>query len=227
MRRVVIVCEGQTEEAFISRVLCPAFLDRGLHLQGITVETSTGHKGGAMRYARLLPALRNALANGSVVAVTTLIDFYKLAGDFPDHAAAMSQPLLFASLDRLQVALHTDVVQRTGCDPVRFLPYIQAHEFEALLFSDVETLSTVESSWTSRLTALRAARADGETPEHINDGHDTKPSARLQALLLNPSYHKLRHGPIAAERIGLARIEAECPRFSGWLWRLRALVPSA
>ena len=40
MRRVVIVCEGQTEEAFISRVLFPAFADAGLHLQGITVETS-------------------------------------------------------------------------------------------------------------------------------------------------------------------------------------------
>jgi hypothetical protein len=50
MRRVVVVCEGQTEEAFISRVLCPAFVGLGLHLQGITVETSPGHKGGAMRW---------------------------------------------------------------------------------------------------------------------------------------------------------------------------------
>jgi hypothetical protein len=223
MRRVVIVCEGQTEEAFIRSVLCPPFLERGLHLQGITVETSTGHKGGALRYARLLPALRNALAGGHVAAVTTLIDFYKLAGDFPGHATAMAQPALAARLDQLQAALHTDVVQRTGCDPARFLPYIQAHEFEALLFSDVDTLSQVEGTWAARLAALRLARADGETPEHINDGHDTKPSARLRALLLNPSYHKLRHGPIAAERIGLPRIEAECPRFAAWVGRLRTL----
>jgi predicted ATPase len=38
MRRVVIVCEGQTQEAFISRLLFPAFVDAGLHLQGVTVE---------------------------------------------------------------------------------------------------------------------------------------------------------------------------------------------
>ena len=57
MRRVVIVCEGQTEEAFISRLLFPAFVDAGLHLQGITVETWPGHKRGALRYARLRSAL--------------------------------------------------------------------------------------------------------------------------------------------------------------------------
>lgn len=37
-RRVVIVCEGQIQEAFISRLLFPAFVDAGLHLQGVTVE---------------------------------------------------------------------------------------------------------------------------------------------------------------------------------------------
>ncbi len=38
MRRVVIVCEGQTQEAVNLRLLFPAFGDAGLHLQGITVE---------------------------------------------------------------------------------------------------------------------------------------------------------------------------------------------
>lgn len=223
MRRVVVVCEGQTEEAFISRVLFPALAGSGVHLQGITIETSPGHKGGALRYSRLLPALRNALASGRLIAVTTLIDFYKLSTDFPGHAEAMAQTVLAARLDRLHAALHADVVQHCGCDPIRFLPYIQAHEFEALLFSDVEALSAVETGWSTALTPLRQARAAAATPEHINDGHDTKPSARLEALLRIPPYRKLRHGPIAAERIGLGRIEAECLRFAAWLARLRAL----
>ena len=105
MRRVVVVCEGQTEEAFISRVLYPAFVGLGLHLHGITVETSPGHKGGAMRYDRLRPALRNALANGRVVAVTMLVDLYKLAPDFPGYATAMAQSDLAAKLAALQSAL--------------------------------------------------------------------------------------------------------------------------
>lgn len=223
MRRVVIVCEGQTEEAFISRVLFPAFADAGLHLQGITVETSSGHKGGALSYARLRPALRNALANGRVVAVTTLIDLYKLAPDFPGHGAAMAQPTVGARLHALEAGLHADVVQHCGCDAGRFIPHIQPHEFEALLFSDVGALAAVETGWAASVGALDRARAGVATPEDINDGHETKPSARLESLLRSPSYRKLRHGPIAAERIGLARMEAECPHFAAWLARLRML----
>ncbi len=223
MRRAVVICEGQTEEAFISRVLYPAFAVADLHLQGITVETSPGHKGGAMRYDRLRPALRNALANSNVVAVTTLIDLYKLATDFPGYATAMPQPNLASRLHTLEIELHADVVAHCGCNPARFIPHIQPHEFEALLFSDVTALSTVESGWPASLAALDQARKGAITPEEINGGHTTKPSARLESLLRSPSYRKLRHGPIAAERIGLTKMEAECPHFANWLAKLRQL----
>lgn len=221
MRRVVIVCEGQTEESFISRVLVPAFADAGLHLQGITIETSPGHKGGALSYGRLRPALRNALVSPRVAAVSTLIDLYGLSTDFPGHSGAMAQFGIGAKLGTLEAALHADVIQHSGADPARFIAHIQPHEFEALLFSDVSALSEVEAGWTPSLGALDQARAGAATPEHINGGHDTKPSARLQSLLRGPSYRKVRHGPIAAERIGLARMEAECPHFAAWLARLR------
>ncbi len=223
MRRVVIVCEGQTEEAFISRVMFPAFVDAGLHLQGITVETSTGHKGGALHYDRLRPALRNALANGRVVAVSTLIDLHKLAPDFPGYPTASLLPTLAARLHALESQLHADVVSHCGCNPARFIPHVQPHEFEALLFSDVTALATVEAGWAAAVPALGLARTAAPTPEEINGGQQTKPSARLEALLRNPSFRKLRHGPIAAERIGLARIATECPHFSNWLERLRSL----
>lgn len=167
--------------------------------------------------------MRNALANGRVVAVTTLIDLYKLDTDFPNHIAAMAQPNLPARLHALEAALHTDIVTHCACDPARFIPYIQPHEFEALLFSDVEALTTVDAAWPAALGALSQVRATVATPEHINQGYATKPSSRLEALLPGPGYRKLRHGPIAAERIGLAKIEAECPHFAAWLARLRAL----
>lgn len=223
MRRVVVVCEGQTEEAFISRVLYPAFVGMGLHLQGITVETSPGHKGGAMRYDRLRPALRNALASSRVAAVTMLVDLYKLAPDFPGYATAMAQASLTGRLAALQTELHADIVAHCRCDPERFIPHVQPHEFEALLFSDVETLAAVESGWAAALADLTRARTSALTPEHINNGPTTKPSARLESLLRSPGYRKLRHGPIAAERMGLATLEAECPHFAAWLGKLRSL----
>lgn len=222
MRRVIVVCEGQTEEAFVSRVLYPA-IGGDLYLQGITVETSPGHKGGALSYDRLRPALRNALASGNVVAVTTLIDLYKLAPDFPGFAAAAAQPSLAARLDALETALHADIVAHSGCTPTRFIPHIQPHEFEALLFSDIQALVAIEAGWSTAISDLAQARAAAATPEHINDGYSTKPSARLEALLRSPGYRKLRHGPIAAERIGVTRIEAECPHFAAWVGRLRTI----
>ena len=135
----------------------------------------------------------------------------------------MAQAAVPARLHLMEAALRADVVQHCGCDPARFIPHIQPYEFEALLFSDVASLVAVESGWTAAAPALVQARAGAATPEDINDGHETKPSARLEKLLRNPSYRKLRHGPIAAERIGLAQIEAECPHFAGWLARLRTL----
>ena len=152
-----------------------------------------------------------------------MIDLYKLAPDFPGHSAAMAQPALGARLHALEAGLHADVVQHCGCDPARFVPHIQPHEFEALLFSDVAALASIEAGWAVSAAVLGQARAGAATPEDINDSHETKPSARLESLLRNPSYRKLRHGPIAAERIGLARMEAECPHFATWLARLRVL----
>lgn len=223
MRRAVVICEGQTEEAFIARVMTPVLMANGLYLQGITVETSQGHKGGTLSYARLLPALRNTLANTSIVAVTTLIDLYKLGTDFPGRATSTTQLPLATELPRLEKALHEHVVHQCGCHPARFIPYIQPHEFEALLFSDTDTLASIEAGWESAAANLARIRAAVPTPEDINHGPTTKPAARLEALLHNPGYRKLRHGPIAAERIGLATIEAECPHFAGWLARLRTL----
>jgi len=50
----------------------------------------------------------------------------------------------------------------------------------------------------------------------------TVPSRRLEKLL-QPKYEKVRHGPLAAERITLSVMERECPHFRGWLNQLRAL----
>jgi len=81
----------------------------------------------------------------------------------------------------------------------------------------------VAAGWSGAAAALAEVRARVATPEDINHGHATKPSARLEALLHSPGYRKLRHGPIAAKRIGLNRMALECPHFARWLTHLRTL----
>lgn len=224
MRRVCIVCEGQTEETFVRDVLAPAFYDLGLNLIPEMVETSPGHKGGALKYDRVKRHLRNTLRQNSAPVVTTLFDLYRLDSGFPGFDASQKQPGLQGRLDVLKQALHTDVVAEAGCQPGRFIPYIQPYEFEALLFSDVPTLTRVEPGWQAAGVVLAAARAAAESPEHINDRPETKPAAHLERELNNPSYRKRRHGPIAAQKIGLAKIEAECAFFAAWLAQIRELA---
>ena len=224
MKRVCIVCEGQTEETFVRDVLAPAFYHLDLNLIPEMVETSPGHKGGALKYDRVKRHLRNTLRQSSAPVVTTLFDLYRLNSDFPSFAASQAQPDLSRRLNVLKQALHADVVAEAGCQPERFIPYIQPYEFEALLFSDVPTLTRIEPGWQSATAALAAARAVAESPEHINDRPETKPAAHLERELNNPSYRKRRHGPIAAQKIGLAKIEAECAFFAAWLAQIRELA---
>lgn len=225
MRRICVVCEGQTEEEFILQVLAPSLYTLGLNLVPEMIETSPGHRGGALSYERVRKHLRNTLRQNSAPVVTTLFDLYRLDSGFPGLAASRSLTDLSQRLAAVKNALHADIVAVAGCEPVRFIPYIQPHEFESLLFSDVEKLVASEPAWRSALPALSAARAAAASPEHINDHPDTKPAARLAGALSNPSYRKRRHGPVAAGRIGLPAMEAQCAFFADWLAQIRSLAP--
>lgn len=144
-------------------------------------------------------------------------------GGLPEQSRAI--PDLGQKLELLRRELHSDVVAAAGCQPERFIPYIQPYEFEALLFSDVSVLIQVNPSWSKKsIERLVEIRAAAESPEHINDRPETKPAAHLERELNNPSYRKRRHGPIAAQKIGLAKIEAECAFFAAWLAQIRELA---
>lgn len=224
MKRVCVVCEGQTEETFVRDVLAPAFSPMGIFLIGETIETSVGHKGGALSYERVRKHLRNTLNQKSAPIVTTLFDLYRLDTNFPEYAAAQQATTLDRKLSILTSAMHTDLIELTKCNAARFIPYVQPYEFEALLFSDVDGLTGIDPAWAHANAALRAVREKAISPEHINDRPETKPAAHLERELACPSYRKQRHGPIAATAIGLAKIEQECHFFAGWIKQLRSLA---
>lgn len=224
MKRVCVICEGQTEETFVRDVLAPQLYTIGLNLIAETIETSPGHRGGALNYDRVKRHLRNTLRQSSAPVVTTFFDLYRLDKRFPDFEVAQSKGTLVEKVATLNTALSADIIGIAGCKADRFIPHIQPYEFEALLFSDVVTLTSVERSWGVATHRLVAVRQLAETPEHINDKPETKPAAHLERLLRGPRFSKVDHGPIAAARIGLPKIENECKYFAAWLQKLRALA---
>ncbi len=205
MIRVGIAVEGPTEEDFVKRVLAR-------HLWSFDVlahPALPGRRGGNISVQRLASGMRELLRDFD--AVTSLVDFY----GFTKKGECTADELESLVLDQLNKTV------TGGVSPRRVFPYVQRHEFEALLFSDVGRFRCIPSVSPTRLEKLVAVRGQFPTPEDIDDGSETAPSKRL--LQSVPGYDKRVHGPLVAEEIGMGRIQSECPRFGTWLRRLEHL----
>jgi hypothetical protein len=222
MIEVIVFAEGPTEEQFIKRTIAPALRHLEVYVKAQTLRTSQTASGGAVNFDRLKFNARNTLRANPKAVLTTFLDLYGLDTSFPSFVEAKEKLHLNARLQTLESALHSAMVEHIGCQSERFIPHIQPHEFEGLLFSDTEALVQIEPGWLAATGELNATRDKFQSPEHINDNYETKPSRVLETLL-QPGYKKTRHGPLAADRIGLRRIEQECGHFREWMDKLRAL----
>jgi len=107
----------------------------------------------------------------------------------------------------------------------RLIPYLQRHEFEALVLACLDELRALLGSPDDQGVAALQSSLGTASPEDVNDGEETAPSKRLALHL--PTYRKVLYGPmaleLACEQRGLAAIRARCPRFGAWVKRLEAL----
>ncbi|NGZ06365.1 MAG: DUF4276 family protein [Magnetococcales bacterium] len=223
MVRVVVFAEGQTEEKFIKQLVAPAFWPSMIYLEPRLLKTSQNSKGGAVSFERLKFYVSNTLKETNAPTLATFLDLYALDTDFPAYAEVRSMTGLYQKVHRLETALSQAIVEQVGCQPHRFIPHIQPHEFEGLLFSDVAALCATEPGWRSQQSELTDIYHQFQNPEHINGEYESRPSMRLERIL-RPKYKKTRHGPLAAEQVTLEVMEQQCPHFRGWLERLRSLV---
>jgi hypothetical protein len=228
MVEVIVFAEGVTEEQFIKQVIAPALRHLQVFVKPQMLNTSQDSKGGAVSFDRLKFNARNTLKQNKNVVLSTFLDLYALDTTFPAYEKAKKALDVYSRVTCLEDGLRVAVTEHVGCYPERFLPHIQPYEYEGLLFSDVAALSSIEPSWAVSLIKLMKIRASVETPEHINDGYETKPSKRLESLL-HPKYKKTSHGPRAAKHITLEVMERECVHFKKWMDSLRALsqMPNA
>ncbi len=220
MNRVVAIVEGRTEQAFCRDVLAPTLAASGVFLYAQLVG-KPGHKGGATSWTRVQRDILAALKQESQRACTTMFDFYGLPREWPGLSKARRKPFR-AAVDKIERAMHKDVCTQMGSSFASrlFLPYVQVHEFEALLFCSPEALSEVLER-SSLASEIQRIVADAGEPEAIDDRPDTCPSKRISSLA--PHFRKTLHGSIAAKRIGIERMRERCPHFSEWLAKLERL----
>jgi hypothetical protein len=216
MRRIYLLVEGQTEEAFVNELLTPHYAPMGLFLTPIVVSTSPGHRGGMTSYAKVRPQIERLCKRDADAYVTTLFDLYALPKDFPGRSS--SEYPKFSSGHTRANFLESELTKDIALG--NFIPNLLVYEFEALLFSQIEAFEP----WIDDddlLSPLRDIRLKTE-PEEINDHPHTAPSKRI--LNAMTGYQKTFHGPLIAYDIGLDVIRLSCPHFNTWLEKIEGVL---
>lgn len=213
MKRLYIVVEGQTEQEFVNTLLRPWLSSYGiLDVTPVLIKTSKLGRGGHVNAEHLKNTVNGLLreTNNTDLVVTTFVDFFRIPDNMPGYAEAMKLADSSAQVAALELAFAETI------HDWRFIPYIQRHEFEALVFSSNVGF---EKYCSEEQSAKTAAIVDAfKNPEDINSSPETAPSKRLKVLI--PTYEKVILGNLLALEIGMESIMVRCPRFASWLHAL-------
>ncbi len=222
-----IYVEGQEEELFVNRVLRQHLSHFGVIVQKPILAATSFRVGddeadvtvgGVTNYDAIRDDILNLFATNDVGAadvLTTLIDLYALPRTFPGREQAIAE-----NFKGGRKAEHIEQAWRTDIGHPNFFPYIQVHEFEALILTRPSVLKEFYPEYAAGIEQLRNECAPFHSPEDINEVKDTSPSHRILARI--PTYRKIdgfRH----LQDIGAAEIKAHCPRFKIWLERCEVL----
>jgi hypothetical protein len=214
MTRLYVVVEGWSEESFVNKLLVPHFSLRGVGMHAMKVLLPGGGRGGGSNWSAWARHLRNLMRqhDGPDMRFSTMLDLYRIPSDTPGWTApgASSGPI---RADALLAGIRTQFPDR------RFIPYIQVHEFETLLFVNLPELQRIAPDVVEPRRFRGLVRdVAGVEPEDVNDGSTTAPSKRITAC--TSGFQKTIHGVQATENIGLPELRRQCPRFHAWITAL-------
>ena len=226
-RIIHVLCEGQTELGFVEGVLKPYLLQKGfVAVKSVLVTTNRklNARGGMLSYLqskRDLELMSKTSVDGEYEKhiLTTMFDLYALPGDFPSYEEAMKLNDRYARVECLECAFASDVNNE------RFVPYIQLHEFEALVFCGIDYLKYLYPDSEKGCKSLARALENQPNPELINDNPNTAPSKRIIKAIEEESnthynYNKPQTGRYITAQVGIDTLRSRCRHFDNWITRL-------
>lgn len=213
MKRINIICEGPTEEQFVRKVLYPHFLSKKIIVSASSLD-------GGFNYESLKHHVIKMLNSDKDAHVTTLIDLYGSKGPYPGYEANKNKEAL-VKVKAIEAEMIADILADKKLHNNKFIPYLQLHEFEALLFSDPATLEAwLDLDRNLPEGCFSEILAQFDSPEHINDSPETAPSKRIKNIA--NYYQKINEGVLIASDIGIERMREKCTHFNDWILALEA-----
>ncbi len=210
MKRLYIVVEGQSEQEFIKTIVAQYFLKFEIYsVTPILIRTSKQGRGGFVNYQHLKNDIENLLKSQKDIVVSMLVDYFRC----PELPFAKEYDNINDHSKRVNIMEQCIAKDISDC---RFIPYIQLHEFEALLYSSNSGFEYYFSEEQAKLT--EEIITEFNNPELINSSPEKAPSKRL--LKINNQYNKVIDGNLIALEVGMSTILTKCPRFNTWILSL-------
>lgn len=212
MRNLIIVCEGPTEQEFCKDLLQPA-------LPNVNIFTPLVKRsnGGVVPWPSLRTQIIRHLHEGDAI-VSMMIDYYGIKDDYK-YPEWENAKLICNKVDRMQsleaamqADIPTDIVDR-------YIPHLQLHEFETLLFSDISAFQKWYEPTDLDMKKLQSIVKQFHNPEDINESRETAPSKRIEGSVIG--YSKVVDGNTLALEIGLSKMLQMCPHFNSWFIQLQ------
>lgn len=210
MKTVIIICEGPTEEVFCSNLLSQ-YLQNSCRIEIRLL-------GGNCNWQRIKDMVEKALKQQKNALVTTFFDYYGVkTKKFPNWKETVG-------INKANVRERIEILENGMLEEIdsnlryRFIPYVQLHEFEALLFNNIEVFDEIfEFEQYDRAELLNIFN-EFPDPEMIDQGTETSPSHRLIKII--PAYRKVIQGNAIAEKIGIEQIRQKNKHFNDWIEQL-------
>jgi hypothetical protein len=215
-KKISILVEGQTEEAFVKKILTPYYASKNIFLYPTIIKTKKvlrgpDHKGGVGSYQQVKRDLKLLFANSSIDLFTTMIDYYALPADFPGYNTRPNGNC-YQRVEYVENEFGKDM------NNIRFSPYLQLHEFESLVFANDSEFSNVFINQSKKIEEVKEILKVVNSPEEINEDPKTAPSKRLKKIFAE--YDKFFHNLLILEKVKLSTLKEKCPHFNNWLAKI-------
>jgi hypothetical protein len=157
MKRLYLTVEGQTEAAFATNVLTPHLANFSVFLLRPRFTGMHRRRRGRIPRGGLLHTFGHTLADmrtwlkedqSAEARFSMMVDLYALPRDFPGYDAGMTKSTGREQACALEQSLTDEI------DDPRFIPYLQVHEYEALVLADPQRISQVYDVTNSEMQSL-------------------------------------------------------------------------